>query len=196
MLWVHSKCVKETFINTPYTCINCRSIANDIKTVIKQVTFLASKIDSLNSELNNLRKSHEKLTNEFHDVKQESDHTKQENVKLKTELLTIRAEIQEKNWPVMPKDNPLTLLVGSSLLRDIDPEKLLNTDVHSISGGSLLNVKDYISDTPAGKYGRIVIVAGGNDCEDSSRSVENITHDFKVIAKLALEKTKKKCNDF
>ena len=55
------------------------------------------------------------------------------------------------------------LVLGSSVVRDLDQSKLINTDVVSISGGRIRDAHEHLkkcNDT----YNRITLVIGGNDC--------------------------------
>ena len=56
------------------------------------------------------------------------------------------------------------LIIGSSIIRDIDQGKLQDTDVICIPGGTIDTVKQRISSLDH-KYEHITLVVGGNDCD-------------------------------
>ena len=63
-----------------------------------------------------------------------------------------------------------TLLVGSSLVRDMEQSHLVNTDVVCIPGGKISDVLKTVSQAETDKYARIALVVGGNDCDPRNPS--------------------------
>ena len=83
--------------------------------------------------------------------------------------------------PVQPQ-NPNTLLIGSSLIRDVDKNKLFKTKCICIPGGNVSDVKDAVAKFPTtNKMSRIVLVVGGNDCEGGKNN--NLTHTTDILSK-------------
>ena len=180
MRWFHVKCVKETHPAALHACESCRSLATDVRSISSCLPAVMNKLDGLTEEMRNMKKSQDSLTKELKSLRSEYDATKSDNALLKKEILTLRAELHKLEWPLQPSDNAEkpTLVVGSSVLRDVDNDRLSNAYVHSMSGGKIRDAANYINDVPAGKYNNVVLLIGGNDCDDPSLSLSEITKSY------------------
>lgn len=78
------------------------------------------------------------------------------------------------------------LVTGSSVLRDIDPDKLVKTQVKSISGGRIRDVRNILT-KDATRYTSVTVVVGGNDCgaRTDQEPVENLADSFRELIKEA-----------
>ena len=75
----------------------------------------------------------------------------------------------------MPK-----LLIGTSLLRNVDPSKLSNWDVIAKGGASIDSLHNEICNLPESKqYSELIIVGGSIDLE--SKKVEEIVTDYQAL---------------
>ena len=91
-----------------------------------------------------------------------------ENAELKTKIVSLTQSNSALHWQGMSyaQQNSETLLIGSSLIRDIDESKLLNTKCICIPGGCFSDAKEAVTKLPTtNKMQRIVLVVGGNDCD-------------------------------
>ena len=87
-----------------------------------------------------------------------------------------------------------TLLIGASLLRNIDEHKLKNTEVRCMYGAQVRDIAgelDALAESGA-RYARIVIVAGGND---AAAQVEDIDLDATVNSLRAAITAAKRMSD-
>lgn len=68
-----------------------------------------------------------------------------------------------------------SVLIGSSLIRDIDENKLVNTSVICKPGGKIQNIHDVITnDLPNNEqYHSMTLVVGGNDCDTTPPTPAN-----------------------
>lgn len=68
-----------------------------------------------------------------------------------------------------------SVLIGSSIIRDIDEDKLVNTSVICKPGGKIQNVHDVITnDLPNDEqYDTMTLVVGGNDCDTTPPTPAN-----------------------
>ena len=88
----------------------------------------------------------------------------------------------------MPKKKLLSLLLTSSLGRDIDPAKLVMTDVKSISGGKIADFTDRLQKWDK-KLDTLYVLGGiGNRCEDEPFAIDVVEKEIEEF--LALAKTK------
>lgn len=101
-------------------------------------------------ELNGLRREQEA-------IKTENEELKQQLEKLKDGL------VQEKN-KVFTEGNRSHLVMGDSLLRSIDEDKLQNTNVKCLQGAEISDVLHSMTDIDD-IYMDITICVGTHDCE-------------------------------
>ena len=87
-----------------------------------------------------------------------------------------------------------TLLVGSSLVRDMEQSHLVNTDVVCIPGGKISDVLKTVSQAETDKYARIALVVGGNDCDPRNPSTREtpseIVDKYKSLIQVSKEKAR------
>ena len=124
-----------------------------------------SHIDNLNDENRALRENVSKLA--------------QENQRLTWEMNRIKSKNQKKK-----------ILVGSSIIRDIDPVKV-NVDLRSISGAKVKDVLDNVKGQQD-HVDEIMLVVGGNDCNEASRDagdVQDILETYAALITAAKEKS-------
>ena len=116
-----------------------------------------SHIDNLIDENRALRKNVSKLA--------------QQNQRLTWEMSRIKSKNQKKK-----------LFVDSSIIRDIDPVKV-NVDLRSISGAK---VKDGLDNVKGQQdhVDEIMLVVGGNDCNEASRDAGDVQHILETYAAL------------
>ena len=80
------------------------------------------------------------------------------------------------------------LLIGSSLIKDIEEGKLIKTKMICIRGASLRNISDELNDLNS-TFKNITIVAGGNDCSSNS-TLKQIETDYNKV----IENAKRECS--
>ena len=81
---------------------------------------------------------------------------------LRCTIAELNSKLQAQTWQGFrskPKDKP-TLVVGSSITRDVSEARLKNTELVCIPGGPISDVTAEVSKRQSDKYGRIVLVAG------------------------------------
>ena len=88
-------------------------------------------------------------------------------VALRSEIITLKEKVASLTWRTFRQPNqPSSLLIGSSLIRDVDSDLLVDTEVVCLPGGKLTGIEKKISEMSSG-YDSITVVAGGNDCDTS-----------------------------
>ena len=99
------------------------------------------------------------------------------------------------HWQVLSPAKPQnskTLLIGNSIIRDVDENKLLNTKCICIPRGNVSDVKEAVTKfSTANKMRRIVLVVSGNDCEGGKNSsltpTTNVLSKYEELIKCATE---------
>ena len=114
---------------------------------------------------------------------------------LRCTIAELNSKLEAQTWQGFrskPKDKP-TLVVGSSIMRDISEARLKDTELVCIPGGLISDVTAELSKRQSDKYGRIVLVAGGNDCNprDSAnrREPRAIVDQYKSLVNLCKTKS-------
>ena len=121
--------------------------------------------DTINTTMRQLAKNNNTLEDQLLKQTRESERLLDDNVQLRHRLAQLSAENDSLRWKQFGENNhkKKTLLIGDSLLRDIDEKKLKSTEVEVISGGRLTDVLKRLQRRD-GQYGRVIVCAGTNDC--------------------------------
>ena len=86
-------------------------------------------------------------------------------------IYSIPNTVSAQSWKnFRHKSQEKTLLAGSSIIRDISETCLDNTDVACRPGGRINDITEIVKKTPLDKYNQIVLVAGGNNCDQHDQS--------------------------
>ena len=86
----------------------------------------------------------------------------------------MHTEKSETQWQNFPKPHS-TLLLGTSIIRDIDEKKLVDTKRECIRGGVIKDIQGAVDALPQNtKFAQAVLVAGGNGC-DSGADTHEVT---------------------
>ncbi|CAH1798661.1 unnamed protein product [Owenia fusiformis] len=114
-------------------------------------------------------------------VKQLSRKTA-DNEELHKEVATLRKQLVNKTVSP-PNDNVKSLLIGSSIVRDIDEAKLNNTEVICIRGGKISDIHKKLL-TMKRKFDHIYLQVGSNDCSERE-DVKLISEDYTLLIRTA-----------
>ena len=153
--WYHIKCLKLTKEECAglWPCSECRNIAGDVKTVKNNMQTLVLTVQKLVD-------SHSR---ELIDLRNRCDKLEQDNITLLAQNKSLEVELAAlRNVSSAQHEGP-SLLIGSSLIRDIDAAKLEDTKVVSLPGGRIDDVTEYLTKTDT-KFKSVTLVVGGNDC--------------------------------
>ena len=180
MRWYHVNCLKaknENFDNV-WNCSTCRMMP-------MQITTLLDSLSQLTCALNELKNAHEL--------------SKAETTALKCEVGELKCKISEMNnaktfssvvqtaVPSTPKKS--SLLIGESVIRDIDQEKLTDTSLRCIPGATVKRVHDELQKmNPAEPHSKIIIVAGTNDCAKEDVTISDTIEQFSSLLATACGK--------
>jgi lysophospholipase L1-like esterase len=113
----------------------------------------------------------------------------QNSRKTETELLNKIEVLSANQAPQKPNRDEI-YIVGSSVLREIRDEDIVNGTIKSISGGKVKDVKQDIESLKI-KPKTIITQVGGNDVDSSNASVEDVVSEYAM----ALTQTKAKLPD-
>ena len=157
---------------------------NNCCNVHASVNRMMSTIDVLCAKVSSLERQKQSNSNDIKSLIKE-------NVQLRHKITEMSTKIEQcgcgKKLPDSRPNiaNGKTLVVGSSIIRDISASKLKDTDVITLPGGLIRDVTNTVKSYPtATKYSKIVLVVGGNDCdtgEKSSRLASDIVEDYSTL---------------
>jgi hypothetical protein len=108
------------------------------------------------------------------------------NTILTNELSSMKDRIASLS--LKPGSNK-SLLVGSSLIRNVDSEKLSDTTVVSLSGGTITQIKEKI-ESQDDDFGTITVVCGGNDIDSGGKTVQEALDDYSLLIDAAKSRVK------
>ena len=117
---------------------------------------------------------------------------KNEVVELKNKLNEMTQERSRNattSMHVQPEATPArksTLVIGDSMIRDIDAEKLDDTSIKCLPGATVKRVHDELRKiAPAQRHSKIVIVAGTNDCVKEDVNSDDVIKDTSELVTTA-----------
>ena len=91
-----------------------------------------------------------------------------------------------------PNSPAETLIIGSSILKNIRRKGLVNTDIKTLRGAKINDVSNYISTTNIKQYKKIVLLIGGNDAS-ANRSPSTVQEDYESLLLQIRSKCHKQC---
>ena len=93
---------------------------------------------------------------------------------LRERLSAAHSGMSAARWEILSQASK-TAVFGSSIIRDIDEGKLLNTTCICIPGGKIADIKEAVKKFPTTtKLSRAVLVVDGNDCEERDKQTVEI----------------------
>ena len=133
----------------------------------------------------------ERLTNTLDSKTNQLVTSMKEIADLRVNVTVLTNKVDSTTWTQFRQPRQ-TVLVGSSVVRDISQSCLDNTQVISIPGGTISQLKEKISSLSNDTHREKVILAvGGNDCDprdSTAKTASDIVDDYRAL--VSLSKTK------
>ena len=189
--WIHADCIaeKEEYVPGVWSCFRCRLMPLHICQMQTDLSNLMTLVQTLSTSVTSLRDDHQKLSKQLEDREETCNRLLKENSDLHAQIGALFQQSSAAQWSGFTKPQG-TVLLGSSIIRDIDEGKLVNTKCVCIPGGCISDLKSKVTTFPTShKLCRLVLVVGGNDCDSRSdeRSIPDILSEFKSLMKAAQE---------
>ena len=108
-----------------------------------------------------------------------------DNKTLSTKVASLATKLSKRSWEFYTAKP--TLLIGDSLIRNFDENKLENSLVRSMSGATIGDVHDEPS-TDDKLYTKIFVCAGTNDCSKSEMDIEVVNENVSTLLQVAQAK--------
>ena len=190
--WFHISCIRQKEGSVPggvWPCFGCRSMPQKINSMTDNVSTLTTDVAQVLKVVRSLAVTVAHLqTNQDQLIKIVND----KEVVI-TNLRNIVDNITKKaasdHWDKLPKPEK-TVLLGSSMTRNIDDEKLVNVESISVSGGKIDDIKKEVLKYPPTKsLLRVVLVVAGNDCDTSDSTIKpsDVVQNYKELIQAAQE---------
>ena len=141
-VWFHTECVdikKDTPVGV-WLCLACRQIPTKISDI-------AAALGSMDQLFASVRTISEQLV--------ASERARQDDrimiIALRSEIITLKEKVANLTWRTFRQPNqPSSLLIGSSLIRDVNSATLVDTEVVCLPGGKLAGIEKKISELSSG----------------------------------------------
>ena len=129
----------------------CRQNGTRMKTHIGMIEGLVSDVPVIG----------EQLANRERERRDERIRTEERAMALHKEVVTLKEQIATLTWRTFRQPGqPSSLLIGSSLVRNVSQDKLVDTGGICLPGGKLADVKRKLEQQPSG-FDTITVLAGG-----------------------------------
>ena len=179
-MWFHIECIglRKDAKLTMWPCQKCCNIMLDIsliKTNMVQMTaFLNDSLSKANNDI-------EKNNQECKEAKTEVNDLKNEVKQLREQVAKLQNDLHQKKWQTFR--NTKSLLIGDSLIRDIDQEKLVKTTVKHISGAKTKDVAQHLQEDAdcEGPLGSVYVCVGTNDCGDHDADLTEVANAYETM---------------
>ena len=185
----HAECVSVPKKKTAqiWTCFECRQLVPCVKNLQEEIKHLKDNQTKMLDMLQKITKSFE--SSEANRIKAEQDlaHVKTQLSDMSKQLTNERPCTTEQATPTAPLPQatpsapPLpNLMIGTSLLRNVDQTKLNNWEVKAKGGATIEGVLKELNDIDDSKtYNEIILVCGSIDLEN--KAVDGIILDFQTL---------------
>ena len=162
--WFHVDCIKrkEEIVTGVWPCFKCRTMSNN-------TSVLTNLIKTLTEAVHKLQRDQEKTAKDIAAKDKQYNELLVQNAELRGRISALYQDASATHWSNLPKPSQ-TAVIGSSIIRDIDETKLINTQCICISGSKIADVRKKVLEFPTtSKLTRVVLAVGGNDCDDNSK---------------------------
>ena len=186
-IWHHAECVsvKSNEKQMVWTCFDCRQLMTCVRSLQSEIKTLKDNQSKMMDIMQKISKSFEDEETRRIKAEEQLEGVKQQLTDLSNQLanhMPAQMNEQSKEPPqATPTAPPLpNLLLGTSLLRNVNPDKLENWEVISKGGATIDDLNKKINELPNDKtYNEVVIVAGSIDLEN--KSAEEIVGDYQAL---------------
>ena len=184
MNWYHEDCVKAKEKNGNFSgvwqCFSCRRIPSYIAELLQEMKNLREDVKILRADQQTSQKS-------LDDIKGECKTLRDDNTLLKTQVTSLSQQLQKKTWESFTNGNQKSLLIGDSIIRDVDESKLKQTQVTSLPKAKVTDVLKCLQDDEK-SYKMITCCVGTNNCSEDNFSDADVCETYKTIIATAKEK--------
>ena len=185
--WYHNECMGLRNDANPeiWPCTSCCMLFNDIADIKNR---LDGTMKHLQESLERANRDIDQRKLDLKEANKNCDSMRSECRKLHDEMNTMRIRIAElerdikhKTWQTFR--NKQSMLIGDSLIRDIDENKLVKTVVKSVPGAKVAEIQSEFQEAACGvdQLSKIFICAGTNDCTSMECDIAAVTTTYEAM---------------
>ena len=138
---------------------------SQVRDLTSSVDVLTGLVKSLVSSLDDLKLQQQQLERSLSEKEETCQKLSVENAQLRQRVADVAASSSDERWRQFPRAHG-TAILGSSIVRDIDQNKLVATKCICMPGGHIKDIHTKLDQFPPdNKLHRVVLVVGGNDCD-------------------------------
>ena len=193
--WYHTECLAlpSNELQGVWSCTKCRYIAEEVTEIrlcnhnlMKQNTDILNVVNVVKRSIDALIKKQNDMETRLTNKDQECHSLRQENTRLLTTVSECQRKLDSQTWSNKKVSSPQTLVIGTSLVKFLDEDKLVNTSVICKPGARLGDITKELESVPEGhNFHRLTIVGGGNDL--SKDKPDEVIEKYKETIKAAKE---------
>ena len=187
--WYHEDCVgikKDTPIGS-WPCPLCRLMPSHVKILTESISSLMTNVSTLITKMNDMQKTCDASLLKLNTLQTKYDELETENADLRTTIKTLKDQIENKKKEVFTEGNCCHLVIGDSIIRSIDENKLVNTSVKCIPGADTADVMHKMNELDD-IYMDVTICVGSNDCKNEDFEPAAVTSTYRQLVTQATEK--------
>ena len=185
--WYHNDCVwlKKDACPEIWLCSECSKTYKEMfqfkKCLSETITHLRDSLNRAYSEIDQRKVELKEAREECIKLSNDSKLLSDEINALRIRIATIERDNQGKAWQSFK--NKRCLLIGDSLIRNIDEEKLVRTCVKEIPDGKVSDISHELVDSLEQEepHGRIFLCVGTHDCADPELDVAGVTRTYEKL---------------
>ena len=182
--WVHNDCIsqREEFVQGVWSCFRCRLVPTQVQDLTSSLAALTQMVKDLSDTTTKLQKQHETTTSLLKEKDEAYQKLLAENQQLRQRVAEVSSAASEETWRQFPRPHG-TVLLGSSVIRDINQTKLVATKCVCIRGGHVKDIHRAVDRLPDDrKLCCIILAVGGNDCDSGEdKPVTDIVAEYKDL---------------
>ena len=210
MRYFHTKCVGEDKkYDDTFCCSECRKMPDQIQELRRDVKGVSHQFNSfyafqanhqsavshnleivigqlqtISTELASLKENNVQLQEQFAIKCNENEQLKVKVAVLERDLENTGGERGSSQTAIPP---PPSLLIGSSIIQDVVPVDDSKLQVKCLPGSNFERITDTLKmmENSNNRYETVTIAAGGIDCSNKSKSIENIRASATTVAEQA-----------
>ena len=191
-LWYHNECMGLRNNAKPviWPCPHCCSIFELLATMNKNIEANNKLIETVSATNDTLKASLDRANTVIDDKKNEYDLLKETVVQLQGRIKKLESDLDKKTTEI--HRNGQSLLIGDSLIRDVDEGKLVRTKIKAIPGANIKDITKHLSEEAGGydiPLNKMFVCVGTNNCssdldlDTTSKSYQEMIDTMKTMVR-------------
>ena len=189
--WKHVVCIalQEEYNPGSWVCFTCRKLPSHVASLTRDMARLVEIVQGKSSSMTRLQEQHDRAM-----AQADERHQKlaAENDDLRQRISDLSRPASNDHWHQLKSKFPHgTVVIGSSIIRDISEDKLVATQCICKRGGFIKDLQDALDSLPIDKpFSRIILIGGGNDWDTDSEDLDviGITAQYRDLVECAKAK--------